>query len=566
MISGNTSTLQQRPLAHTFWCHCLLVAGFCLIQLSPLKSQVVDVNTPKSGWWNAVGNDSADFVAQSFVAGIRQLRKIGVWLKKEVPPGEVRIAIMSDDGSNRPNLNFVLHESTIIAPSDSGQYIDSSFTAVLSLGQKYWIVVDGFNNLGTAGYSAVGISDSLTNTGSPFRYSTDGGATWPSVPGKTLAIYAEGSNCQFPLTIFPTYPTVCPGDQVFISVPSGHLVYSWSNGGTGSGTWVSQPGMYSVTVVDANMCISVASITVNGGIQPNPQFPDTITMCEGSSVTLSANPFFNAYLWSTGSTLSVDTFYTAGTYWVHITSSAGCVGRDTFEIFTFPRPIVDLGNDTSICEGQFIVIDAGPDFQQYSWSSGATTSTVYVDATQTLWVQVVDTNNCLATSDTVAVSVFPNPSVPVITQTSSGLSTDFAFGYQWLLNGVPIPNMVSQYLLSPAPGIYSVLVSNVYGCKTESDTVHVVDIPVGDFISQGFSPNGDGLNEYFFVEGISRYPENSLVVFNRWGDEVFRIKGYQNDWHGLGPGGKPLADGNYFYVLDLGNGKAPLRGVVLINR
>ncbi|MEO0532889.1 MAG: gliding motility-associated C-terminal domain-containing protein, partial [Cyanobacteria bacterium P01_A01_bin.123] len=78
-----------------------------------------------------------------------------------------------------------------------------------------------------------------------------------------------------------------------------------------------------------------------------------------------------------------------------------------------------------------------------------------------------------------------------------------------------------------------------------------------------FSPNGDGVNETFTIDCISRYPNNVLKVFNRWGNIVFEQRSYNNDWDGTSNGratvqkGQQLPVGTYYYVLDLGDGSEP---------
>ena len=64
----------------------------------------------------------------------------------------------------------------------------------------------------------------------------------------------------------------------------------------------------------------------------------------------------------------------------------------------------------------------------------------------------------------------------------------------------------------------------------------------------GISPNGDGKNDVFFIEGLQKYPANTLCIFNRWGNEVHKTQNYQNDWQGTW-NGKELPDGVYFYWL-----------------
>ena len=72
-------------------------------------------------------------------------------------------------------------------------------------------------------------------------------------------------------------------------------------------------------------------------------------------------------------------------------------------------------------------------------------------------------------------------------------------------------------------------------------------------IYTGFSPNGDGINETFRIEGLERYPNHVLRIYNRWGNEVYRSRNYQSDWDGDWRG-TGLPDGTYFYLLDTGEG------------
>ncbi len=65
-------------------------------------------------------------------------------------------------------------------------------------------------------------------------------------------------------------------------------------------------------------------------------------------------------------------------------------------------------------------------------------------------------------------------------------------------------------------------------------------------IPNTFTPNGDGLNDYFRIRGLELFPENRMVIFNRWGNEVYRASPYKGDWNGSN-----LSEGTYYYVFEV---------------
>lgn len=70
-------------------------------------------------------------------------------------------------------------------------------------------------------------------------------------------------------------------------------------------------------------------------------------------------------------------------------------------------------------------------------------------------------------------------------------------------------------------------------------------------IPNAITPNGDGKNDVLKIDGIEDYPNNELVIFNRWGDVLYKAKPYLNDWQGVNQSGGELPEGTYYYVLRL---------------
>ncbi len=94
-----------------------------------------------------------------------------------------------------------------------------------------------------------------------------------------------------------------------------------------------------------------------------------------------------------------------------------------------------------------------------------------------------------------------------------------------------------------------------------------VNAPRDCMIPNVFTPNMDGMNDSFEIPCLDsgEYPNNTLMVFNRWGDKVYETKAYQNDWYGT-YSGQDLPEGTYYYILDLDNGSEPIQGFVMIQR
>jgi gliding motility-associated-like protein/uncharacterized repeat protein (TIGR01451 family) len=106
----------------------------------------------------------------------------------------------------------------------------------------------------------------------------------------------------------------------------------------------------------------------------------------------------------------------------------------------------------------------------------------------------------------------------------------------------------------------------------DNNSSTTITYPNDFFIPEGFSPNGDGINDLYVIRGILYFPANSFVIFNRWGNTVFEASPYKNTWdgrsdRGLRVGGDDeLPTGTYFYLLDLGNGSDIIKGTIYLNR
>ena len=115
--------------------------------------------------------------------------------------------------------------------------------------------------------------------------------------------------------------------------------------------------------------------------------------------------------------------------------------------------------------------------------------------------------------------------------------------------------------------IYYLTGSNTYCSITDQTTVFVLDDLT---IPNMFTPNGDGINDNWDILGIEDFPDCHIQIFTRWGQLVFQTNGYPKEkrWEGTSQSGKELAEGTYYYVIDLRDPdrKSLLKGSVSIVR
>lgn len=91
-------------------------------------------------------------------------------------------------------------------------------------------------------------------------------------------------------------------------------------------------------------------------------------------------------------------------------------------------------------------------------------------------------------------------------------------------------------------------------------------IPSTVQVPTGFSPNNDGLNDFFVVQGIDKCKHATLTVFNRWGNIVYQKDDYDNSWDGTNDQGNDLPQGTYFVLLTLHDSGSTVSSYVDLRR
>lgn len=401
----------------------------------------------------------------------------------------------------------------------------------------------------------------------PFKYSINNGVSLQSdssFPGLDSALYIgyviDSNGCTAQDTIhLPSLPSphvwlgndtaICGESSIQLIAPQGSgYTYIWQDGSLAGSYTVIAPGTYTVKVTNSFGCSDTASIKI--GVTPLPVFSlgDDTIVCSGRMYTLVPAPrtVQGTFLWSDGSGGSTLAVYSPGLYWLRIANN-GCASTDSITISAKPSPDIRLGNDTAMCEGQTLLLNAASPNSTYQWQDGSTDSTYTVTASGVYSVKV-DENGC-DTSGSIAVNFETKPPVAFGGDTTLCVTQDLILDvtypnskYSWQ-DGSDGP----QYKVT-REGVYSVSVTDLCGVTTDSITVKYENCSCEFYVPNGFTPNGDGRNDFFLPKYKCLFTAYELQIFNRYGQQVFASAAPDYGWDGTSAGKRQPA-GTYVWMI-----------------
>lgn len=264
---------------------------------------------------------------------------------------------------------------------------------------------------------------------------------------------------------FPDSLGFCSGSNATIDGPVGNYTYLWSDNSDLPSLVTNTPDTYGLTITDTNGCQGRDSVIVSENQLPTPTISAPAGVCDSQTVTLTVNESYENYAWSVGGDTPSITINQGGNITVSVTDANGCVGSSTLNLPDFPTPTVSISGTSDICAGNTSILDAGPGFVAYNWTTGETGQTIQVDASGQVGVEVTDANGCTA-SDLVTIVVHPNPVINLAS------SQGFCEGTQLILD--PGSGFTSYFwsdmsngstLTVNQPGNYEVTVTDANGCR-----------------------------------------------------------------------------------------------------
>ena len=271
-----------------------------------------------------------------------------------------------------------------------------------------------------------------------------------------------------------------------------------------------------LSVIGYKVSFIIRPYMVCGTYKPVISAPQSF-LCTGDQLTLTSTPGSN-YLWNPGSQNTRTKVISAGgSYTVSVTSVDGCTGvSDPIVISEYAKPVINLGNDTAVCNG--INLNAGSGFQSYSWTGGTSSN-------QYLWAGSSGQYSCTVTNshgcsknDIINLTVYPNPIV--------NLGHDTSVCNNYTLNaGAGYSNYIwaggtssTQNLTVNSSGSYSVTVTDAHNCKgSDAAIITIYQNPVVNLghdtsVCAQYTLNaGSGFSNYTWAGGTST-TQNLLVT------------------------------------------------------
>src|SRR5258706_3380100 len=455
--------------------------------------------------------------------------------------------------------------------------------------------------------------------------------TWPTAGTDSITLVVQDSSCTSVTTVLyvtinpnPTVSTtgsdtlVCEGASINLAATSSATAtYSWTGPSPFSST-IQNPvipsatpamtGFYFVFATDNGCPSPTANVFVQVITTPVANANGSSPVCDEATISLTTDTLLGgSYSWSGPNAysstmqnpfISPAALTDSGTYTVIVTV-AGCPSAPSNTVIVMnPLPVPPVGGSNSpICEtstldlftdtvGAASYLWTGPngfsDPNQITTRSPVTFS----DGGNYIVTRTDSGTGCTSHGDTVVVQIDQNiaaqlPNVVSEVHTCAldtiiaAVDPNPAFGTWSLVSGTggfATPNNYITAVIGVDTGVSVYQWRVVNG--TCSDTINLTVVhdgidTCGTFeTNELITPNNDGLNERLIFTGLYQFPQNKLVIFNRWGSEVFSQDGYKNEWRGrteAGTSGDELPNGTYYYVLTV-PGKEGMKGFVEIRK
>ena len=329
----------------------------------------------------------------------------------------------------------------------------------------------------------------------------------------------------------------CEGESVTLSAGTLGVDYLWQDGSTDAEFTVTVSGTYILQVSNAcGMDSDTVVVSITGTI-PFPSLGPDTTLCEGSILNLySLADAGTSILWQDGSSMHEYIVTSAGSFVLTETNLCGSAA-DTVVVSYQGAPLAfSLGPDTVLCPDEFMVLFVPASQDMVTWQDGSHDISMVADHTQAYWVEV--SNQCGTARDEMMVVI--DDRTPVVSAEPRTLACGDAniqldvtqpFDASYLWN----TGSTDPFIEINAAGLYTITITTQ--CQSAEHIIEVTgdkDCAEDIYIPNVFSPNGDGVNDYFemLINPDLQAVSASCSIFDRWGNHVFESRESNFKWDG----------------------------------
>lgn len=325
------------------------------------------------------------------------------------------------------------------------------------------------------------------------------------------------------------------------------------------------PGLYRVLLktMDADGCIDTISHTINIADTPTIYAGNDTFICAGKSAALKATGG-SSYTWKSSPYLSCTNCadpaaapLTNSIFYVTGKNIEGCASKDSVKVNVQQQEalVVQPSADT-ICAGNTVQLTASG-YDSYKWQPAGSLNNANIASpiasplNNTVYtVTATDKSGCF--TNTASINIIANPK-PVVNIKDTEVTLQPGSPYQIITTYSPDvikwewqppqwlnDATVAEPIAQPQQNItYTVYATNTGGCVSiDHVTISVVCNSSVIFIPNTFSPNSDGVNDYFFPRSRSPINIKTLKIFNRWGQEIFKKSDFSSNDQSAGWDGK----------------------------
>lgn len=322
----------------------------------------------------------------------------------------------------------------------------------------------------------------------------------------------------------------------------------WSNGSTSTQIIVAPAvsTQYTVYTTQFPACQVSALVEVGGNISSG--LPDTLANCNGISITLTANPAYPNYAWSTGSGVNSTTVNQSGNYSVTITDDVGCQAVDAVAVSIIQASVVS--NEDTVCEGEMVMITVNSGNYDFLWSTGDTDPVIFENPmVPTEYSVLIDDgiSTCYF-STLVEVNVVGTPPIQGEASVIAGDSVYLytvdgmeASSFDWMVSGGLVDSILGDSIwviwINPGEGYLQLSEHAISGCDGIPVTLTISVLSDENLENSIIRIYPNPVQSQLHIDGAE--PASQISVFTIDGRLVYKqLAGYSTnlDFTALSPG------------------------------